>query len=72
MKGIISGDPNGLRTSEVGNPFGSPEIMPFNAIASSRSIYATAPENAKGHMQDMQPEGTLPCHELGGLYIMQS
>ncbi|KAF1009998.1 MAG: hypothetical protein E5299_01791 [Burkholderia gladioli] len=31
------------RTSLVRNPFVSPEIMPVDAIASSRSIYATTP-----------------------------
>ncbi|XDJ36382.1 MAG: hypothetical protein V3Q69_11300 [Burkholderia sp.] len=34
---------NGLRTSLVCNPFISLEIMPVDAIASSRSIYATTP-----------------------------
>ncbi|KAF1017872.1 MAG: hypothetical protein E5299_00253 [Burkholderia gladioli] len=28
------------------NPFVSPEIMPVDAMASSRSIYATTPNNA--------------------------
>ncbi|MEX3592265.1 MAG: hypothetical protein VB140_04115 [Burkholderia sp.] len=32
---------NGLWTSLVRNPFVSPEIMPVDAIASSRSIYGT-------------------------------
>ncbi|MEX3592993.1 MAG: hypothetical protein VB140_10080 [Burkholderia sp.] len=32
---------NGLRTSLVRNPFVWSEIMPIDAIASSRSIYAT-------------------------------
>ncbi|MEX3591766.1 MAG: hypothetical protein VB140_00185 [Burkholderia sp.] len=41
--GIVSGDTNGLRTSEVRNPFVSPETMPIDAIASDRSIYATKP-----------------------------
>ncbi|MEX3591888.1 MAG: hypothetical protein VB140_01095 [Burkholderia sp.] len=30
-----------MQTSLVRNPFVSPEIMPIDAIASSRSIYAT-------------------------------
>ncbi|MEX3592279.1 MAG: hypothetical protein VB140_04205 [Burkholderia sp.] len=34
---------NGLQTSLVRNPFVSPEIMPVDAIAASRSIYASAP-----------------------------
>ncbi|XDJ35415.1 MAG: hypothetical protein V3Q69_10050 [Burkholderia sp.] len=34
---------NGLQTSLVRNVFVSPEIMPVDAIASSRSIYATTP-----------------------------
>ncbi|MEX3592191.1 MAG: hypothetical protein VB140_03540 [Burkholderia sp.] len=34
---------NELQTSLVRNPFVSPEIMPVDAIASSRSIYATTP-----------------------------
>ncbi|XDJ36444.1 MAG: hypothetical protein V3Q69_12025 [Burkholderia sp.] len=34
---------NKLQTSLVRNPFVSPEIMPVDAIVSSRSIYATAP-----------------------------
>ncbi|MEX3592883.1 MAG: hypothetical protein VB140_09160 [Burkholderia sp.] len=34
---------NGLRTSLVRNSFVSLEIMPVDAIASSCSIYATAP-----------------------------
>ncbi|XDJ36578.1 MAG: hypothetical protein V3Q69_13955 (plasmid) [Burkholderia sp.] len=33
--------PHGGRISLVRNPFVSPEIMPFGAIASSSSIYAT-------------------------------
>ncbi|MEX3591956.1 MAG: hypothetical protein VB140_01655 [Burkholderia sp.] len=32
-----------MRTALVRNPFVSPEIMPVDAIASSRSIYATTP-----------------------------
>ncbi|KAF1014294.1 MAG: hypothetical protein E5299_00851 [Burkholderia gladioli] len=39
--GIILGDTNELRTSLARNPFVSPKIMPVDAIASSRSIYAT-------------------------------
>ncbi|MEX3592826.1 MAG: hypothetical protein VB140_08695 [Burkholderia sp.] len=34
---------NRLQTSLVRNPFVSPEIMPVDAIASSRSIDATTP-----------------------------
>ncbi|MEX3591865.1 MAG: hypothetical protein VB140_00910 [Burkholderia sp.] len=34
---------NGLQPSLVRNPFVSPEIMPVDAIVSSRSIYATTP-----------------------------
>ncbi|MEX3592226.1 MAG: hypothetical protein VB140_03810 [Burkholderia sp.] len=34
---------NGLQTSLVRNPFVSPEIIPVDAIVSSRSIYATTP-----------------------------
>ncbi|XDJ35070.1 MAG: hypothetical protein V3Q69_06245 [Burkholderia sp.] len=38
---------NGLQTSLVRNVFVSPEIMPVDAIASSRSIYATTPLGRK-------------------------
>ncbi|KAF1013692.1 MAG: hypothetical protein VB140_08430 [Burkholderia sp.] len=41
--GHNSGDTNGLRTSLVRNPFVSPELCPSDAMASSRSIYATTP-----------------------------
>ncbi|MEX3592755.1 MAG: hypothetical protein VB140_08130 [Burkholderia sp.] len=34
---------NGWQTSLFRNPFVSPEIMPVDAIAFSRSIYATTP-----------------------------
>ncbi|MEX3592831.1 MAG: hypothetical protein VB140_08740 [Burkholderia sp.] len=37
---------NELQTSLVRNPFVSPDIMPVDAIASSRSIYATTPVTA--------------------------
>ncbi|MEX3592349.1 MAG: hypothetical protein VB140_04755 [Burkholderia sp.] len=37
-----------MRTSEVRNPFVSPEIMPVDAIASSHSIYATTPMRCIG------------------------
>ncbi|MEX3592691.1 MAG: hypothetical protein VB140_07595, partial [Burkholderia sp.] len=55
---------NGLRTSLVRNPFISPEIidpkfvinMPVDAIASSRSIYATTPN--KSSFIDGSPPGT--------------
>ncbi|MEX3591919.1 MAG: hypothetical protein VB140_01340 [Burkholderia sp.] len=43
IDGMIPGDTNGLRTSEVRNPFVSPELCPSDAMASSRSIYATTP-----------------------------
>ncbi|MEX3591787.1 MAG: hypothetical protein VB140_00315 [Burkholderia sp.] len=39
---------NKLRTLLVGNLFVSPKIMPFDAIASSRSIYATTPLSGLG------------------------
>ncbi|KAF1017740.1 MAG: hypothetical protein E5299_00332 [Burkholderia gladioli] len=47
--GIISGDTNGWRTSEVRHPFVSPEIMPIDAMASSYSIYATTPRHGQLH-----------------------
>ncbi|MEX3592272.1 MAG: hypothetical protein VB140_04165 [Burkholderia sp.] len=37
-----------MQTSLVRNPFALPEIMPFDAIASSRSIYATTPLEGLG------------------------
>ncbi|XDJ35015.1 MAG: hypothetical protein V3Q69_05615 [Burkholderia sp.] len=47
-----------MRTSLVRNPFISPEIidpkfvinMPVDAIASSRSIYATTPHREENHL----------------------
>ncbi|MEX3591795.1 MAG: hypothetical protein VB140_00365 [Burkholderia sp.] len=38
--------PTRTATSVVCNPFVSPEIMPVDAIASARSIYATTPKTA--------------------------
>ncbi|XDJ36587.1 MAG: hypothetical protein V3Q69_14015 (plasmid) [Burkholderia sp.] len=61
---------NGLRTSLVCNPFISPEIidpkfvinMPVDAIASSRSIYATTPSES-GFVWGQRNLRELPSHE---------
>ncbi|MEX3592614.1 MAG: hypothetical protein VB140_06900 [Burkholderia sp.] len=44
-----------MRTSEVRNPFVSPEIIPSDAMASSHSIYATTPPSCKGHATTPHP-----------------
>ncbi|XDJ35072.1 MAG: hypothetical protein V3Q69_06290 [Burkholderia sp.] len=52
--GHNSGDTNGLRTSEVRNPFVSPEIMPVDVTASSLAIYATTPLHST--LETAQPD----------------
>ncbi|XDJ35604.1 MAG: hypothetical protein V3Q69_01330 [Burkholderia sp.] len=46
-KSSVRTNGNELQTSLVRNPFVSPEIMPVDAIASSRSIYAKTPLTEK-------------------------
>ncbi|XDJ36576.1 MAG: hypothetical protein V3Q69_13945 (plasmid) [Burkholderia sp.] len=53
---------NELQTSLVRNPFVSPEIMPVDAIASSRSIYATTPSESR-FVWGQRNLRELPSHE---------
>ncbi|MEX3592875.1 MAG: hypothetical protein VB140_09095, partial [Burkholderia sp.] len=54
------------RTSLVRNPFVSPELCPSDAIASSRSIYATTPPHGMACCRSHRHCRWALLHKLSG------